>query len=124
MDVQPMDGSVVFSRLGERQFDAVLFPTGIPSDWLARFFGAAGVLKYENAEAAGLIERAESAADADLRDRLYVELTKIFQDEAPATFLFPTVEFVVTHRRVRGLASPWRAEPTRHIEYLWLQEVP
>ncbi len=56
------------------------------------------------------------------RDLIYGRLSSIFQKDLPATFLYPFVATFVAHRRVRGLTSPFRADPVMHMEELWLDD--
>lgn len=121
MDVQLLDGSVAYQRLSAREFEAVIVVT---FDGLPRLYGPGGVLGYQNGEAAELIERIEGTADPDTLDHLYRKLTEIFQADGPATFLFPIVNFVVAHRRLEGLSSPWRADPVAHMADLWIKDEP
>jgi peptide/nickel transport system substrate-binding protein len=122
MEILPLEGSVVYQRVNAGDFDAAVRRMGMPADWLSRYFGAGSQLGYRNAEVVALIEEVEATADPDVRDALYRELTGIFRDEVPALFLFPSVHFVIANRRLQGLASPWRAEPTRYMDELWLEE--
>ena len=40
----------------------------------------------------------------------------------PITFLFPVVQMVVVDRRVRGLQSPFQADPFMRMEHLRLDD--
>jgi len=40
----------------------------------------------------------------------------------PVTFLWPSVEPVAAHRRIRGLRTPDRVNLFAYIEKLWLEE--
>ncbi|MEJ2238854.1 MAG: ABC transporter substrate-binding protein [Gemmatimonadales bacterium] len=122
MNILPLEGSVVYQRVNAGDFDAAVGLMGLPADWLSRYFGAGSLLGYRNADVAGLVDDIEATADPGIRDRLVTELRAIFSDEVPALFLFPSVRFVIAHRRLRGLASPWKAEPTRFMDELWLAE--
>ena len=51
-----------------------------------------------------------------------MELANIVRADAPVTFLCPKVDLELVHRRVRGLSSPWRAEPLQFMEELWLED--
>ena len=55
-------------------------------------------------------------------DSIRREVTEIFQVDAPATFFFPELATIVTTRRVRGLRSPWRADPLLYMDELWLAD--
>lgn len=92
--------------------------------WLEPFFGEESVLGYENPRVSELLGTMECTIDPDERDKLFGELNAIFRSEQPATYLFPMVYWFVTDRRVRGLHSPWRADPLVHIEHLWIEERP
>jgi ABC-type transport system substrate-binding protein len=122
MDVLPLEGNVVYQRVNAGDFDAAAGRTGIPSDWLSRYFGTESVLGYRNAEVSELVAEVEASADPDIRDDLHAELRELFRDEVPALFLFPSVHFVIANQRLQGLVSPWRAEPTRYMDDLWLED--
>jgi peptide/nickel transport system substrate-binding protein len=88
------------------------------------FFGEKSLLGYDNARAAELLSVLEETVDPAVRDSLYRELMPIFQAEQPATFLFRMAYYFVAHRRVRGLSSPWGADPLTNLEHLSLEEEP
>jgi hypothetical protein len=48
----------------------------------------------------------------------------LFQADLPVTFLYPMTWTHVVHRRVRGLSTPWRADPVWYMEHLWLDKSP
>ena len=54
--------------------------------------------------------------DADIRN----QLTLIFRADVPATFLVPNMRAIFARNRVRGLTSPWHADPIACIDDLWL----
>ena len=90
--------------------------------WLERQFGTKSFLGYRDARAAELIDRASTSIDPEETDRIYAELGAILRDDLPVTALFPDYEMHVVSSRVRGLSSPWRSVPLRHMEELWIQE--
>jgi len=122
MELQPLGGSVVFQRVEAGEFEAAIVYTGTPANWLQHYFGSGSRLGYRNPKVGVLVDRLESTADPDIHDEIFGELTDIFRVEAPALFLFPNVQFVVATRRVQGLASPWRALPTLHMDALRLED--
>lgn len=122
MELQPIGGSVLYQRLEAGEFEAAVRFTGIPADWLQRYFGSESQLGYRNPRVDVLVDRLESTADPDARDEIFLELTEIFRVEAPALFLFPNVQFVVATRRVQGLSSPWRALPALYMDALRLED--
>jgi peptide/nickel transport system substrate-binding protein len=117
-DIQTLDGSVLRRRVRDRQFDAVLTSVRRMQDW----FGANSSLGYRNAQVVRLLERLPLAINPAENDDICRQLTAIFRVDVPATFLFPQVDTVIASRRVRGLSSPWRVDPIRHIDELWLDD--
>ena len=49
---------------------------------------------------------------------------EIFVRDGPVTFLGPRVTVNIVHKRIRGLSSPWQADPIQHLEFLWIDEDP
>ena len=47
---------------------------------------------------------------------------EIFREDLPVTFLFQRVRTIFAHRRIKGLSSPWQADPLWYMEYLWLED--
>ena len=88
-----------------------------------RVLGIEGsVLGYANPDVVHLLEQVGSSFDPAIIDRLYAELMPLLQADLPMTYLYPDVRSTVAHRRLRGLSSPYRAEPTWHMEELWIEE--
>ena len=58
----------------------------------------------------------------DEYDQIYRELWPMFQADMPATFLFHANLASVVDRRIRGLSTPWRADPVQYMEDLWLDD--
>ena len=123
MEIETRDFRLLMpGMVRDGQFDAVM--TDVPAaPWVLKaWFGADSRLGYRNAEVATLLERLPSVSDAAVEDEIYLQLTRIFRTEVPATFLFPRVTTVFASRRVRGLSSPWRLDPIRFIDELWLDD--
>ena len=124
MELQPLDHAVVGDRLRSGEFEAALEWGGTGVAWLREMFGEESPLGYRNPVVAELIERLAGTADPAEQRRIHWELIRIFQEEAPATFLGPVAWTVFVHRRLRGLSSPWRTHPLQFMEELWLEEQP
>jgi len=77
---------------------------------------------YQNARVIELVKRAETTANPDVQDQIYTDLRVIFREDVPLTYLIPFTRFSVAHRSIRGLSSPWRIDPLRFMEDLWLEE--
>ena len=60
--------------------------------------------------------------DPDEYDRIYKELWPIFQADWPATFLFHASYATVADQRIRGLSTPWHADPVQYMDDLWLDD--
>ncbi len=125
MKVQVLDGFVVRERLRAGDFQAtinVLHNQPWGDHGHLAWFGEDSRIGWHNPRVAELLHAAELVIDPDEQDRIYRELMPIFQAELPATFLQPQVETFVAHRRLRGLSSPFWANPLQNIEYLWLED--
>ena len=46
----------------------------------------------------------------------------LLRADAPFTFLHPGLQMTLTHRRIKGLSSPFRIRPERHMEFLRIDE--
>jgi len=88
------------------------------------FFGEGSIIGYQNARVLELLETVADTQDPKELDALYRELMPLFQADLPVTFLYPMTETHVVHRRVRGLSTPWRADPVWYMEHLWRDEGP
>jgi len=121
MELAPMAPAVLRDRMNSGDFDAILGEVYTAPTGLERRFGSASVLGYDNPHAAELIREATGTLDPDRFDEIYAELGSILGRDLPMTALFPDYEMHVVHRRVRGLSSPFRAVPLRHMEELWLE---
>ncbi len=124
MDVKVLDVSVVRERLRSGDFHATIHRMGnqASGDGHLAWFGEDSRIGWHNPRVAELLHAAELAIDPDEQDRIYRELMPMFQAELPATFLEPQVETFVAHRRLRGLSSPFWANPLQNMDYLWLED--
>jgi len=123
MDISTMDEQAERQRVRAGDFDAaiVIMPEDGPFGPLA-FFGENSLIGYNNPTVIALLNKAQATANPQEIDRIHRELAPIFQADLPMTFLYPAVYTTVAHRRVRGLSSPWRVDPVRYMEDLWLEE--
>jgi len=121
MDIQTLDLGAVARRVGAGGFDAELRPMPIHGWDGKAFFGPGAYGGYVNPRAAALLARARAAVNPDEVDQAYRELAPILQTDLPVTFLAPMVFTTVAHRRLRGLSSPYRADPVWHMDELWLE---
>jgi ABC-type transport system substrate-binding protein len=106
MELRPLEPLVLRERATNGDFDAILGEVLTAPTWLGRMFGSGSIL------------------DPEETDQLYAELGAILRADLPMTALFPDYEMHVVHRRLRGLRSPFRAVPLRHMEELSLEKAP
>ena len=125
MEVQLVDGSLVRERMKAGDFQAALTRQNLGSAVARRqLFGEDSWLGYRNPRIPGLLDTLEVSIDPVERGLIYGQLSSIFQEDLPATLLYPLVGTFVAHRRVRGLKSPYRADPVMHMEELWIEDEP
>jgi peptide/nickel transport system substrate-binding protein len=123
MDIQTMDALQVLARVKEGEFEAALTFIGTYTGMLESFrFGKGPPIGYRNAQVVQLIDRTSVTRDPDELDHICRELTEIFRADVPVTWLFPSIRTFFVHRRIQGLSSPWRADPVKHMEDLWIEE--
>ena len=124
MNIQMMPNINVLAKVKEGQFEAALTVFVSHDIWLKRFhFGERYPLGYKNTRVVELIEQASAVlAESDAKDQIYVQLMEIFREDLPVTFLFQRVRTIFAHRRIKGLSSPWQADPLWYMEYLWLED--
>ena len=86
------------------------------------FFGEGSIIGYRNARVVELLDAAADTQNPEELDALYRELMSLFQEDLPVTFLYPMPGTYVVHRRVRGLSTPYRADPIWYMEELWIED--
>jgi peptide/nickel transport system substrate-binding protein len=114
------DAPLVKSRIQSGEFEAAMMILG--TGLLESFFRTA--TGYDNPAYFKLLEKAKQSFDPETKDRLYRELTSLFQEDVPATVLYPLISTTIASARVRGLEdSPCRGDLTQCMDELWLEEV-
>jgi peptide/nickel transport system substrate-binding protein len=114
MEIVTLDRSVSMARRRSGEFDACLC-------YIWR--NDRKVVGYDNPEFERLLENAfHWAPNPDEMDIAVRKLWPIFRTDVPFTVLYPGLTFNIVHRRIRGLKSPNRANPTRFMEHLWIEE--
>ena len=126
MEVERLEILALFERVTAREFDAVIAEIHTRGDRGAGalHFEEDSPIGYANPRVGSLLRQKGLMFDRAEVDSIYRELWPIFQADLPVTFLFPIVRTTIAHRRVRGLASPYRIDPVLHIEQLWLEDEP
>jgi len=81
----------------------------------------AEIIGYHNAAVASLLAAARATVDLSARDSLYALAAPLVLQDAPITFLYPTVQTYVVTRNLQGLVEPYRADPMQFLQDLWLE---
>ena len=119
------DWGTLFRQVRSGRFEAAVFPhlmdVGGVRGHLG-FFGDESYLGYQSPRVAELLEAILEAGNLREKDILFESLWPIFQADAPLTMLYPMTSTHVVHRRIRGLASPFRGDPVWYMEDLWLDD--
>ena len=124
-EILTLDSSILRNRVKAGNFDAAF--TGIinePLGWggLLRYFGRESPVGYANSRVISLLEEARETTHPDRIDTIYRELAPIFLRDLPYTFISAGSESFIAHRRLKGLSTPYRANPIWAMEHLWIEE--
>lgn len=123
MEVLTLAQGTLYERYKAGDFDAAfwLFAVGI---WkgLSNLFSKNSPMGYHNPQIEKLLTDAMETIDPREQDRICKELRPIFQTELPITFLYPSIETYIVHRRIKGLNSFGNANPILHMHHLWIEE--
>ncbi|MGH7562829.1 MAG: ABC transporter substrate-binding protein [Gemmatimonadota bacterium] len=122
MGIQPVDPGQEREQIRTGAYGAAFTVHGNSAWWLQRYFGPDSPFGYRSPRVLELVEQDLASPDPVVEDRVFAELMEIFRRDVPATLLSPWVDFTAVHRRVRGLSSPWRADPVEFMEDLWIEE--
>lgn len=119
-EILELDPGAARARARNGDFDAAILD--IKGGNRPPVFGPEGMIGYRNPRAAALIDAATRAIDRQTRARLFAELGEILRRDLPFTLLAPMVTWTAADRRLRGLSSPWRADPAWYMDALWWDE--
>lgn len=122
MDIQMMDGSLMWGRVGAGDFEAAFHIRQPYPGAQKRDFGRNNPTGYRNHKAFGLLDEVVATSDPNEVDRIYRALTEIFRADLPFTRLVTGTDTTFVHRRVRGLSTPFHANPDTYMEDLWLED--
>jgi peptide/nickel transport system substrate-binding protein len=124
VEVRQLDLRIARETVREGEFDVALIPTfpiaGAPLNH-GELLGEGGILGWDNRAAAALLDSAAAAISPERQEHYYRQLWRLLSQDMPVTVLYPAVWLTVSHRRVRGLSSPWRADPLWYAGELWLE---
>jgi len=125
-NVRILDPAVVNQGLRGGEYEAMLWGTGgFGTEWTDN--GSLGYFRtigYSSPRYIELLEKLPTAYNPAEEDRLLGELTELFQEEVPATFLHPDVRTTIAKRRILGLQDcPYRGDATWCMDSLSLEGV-
>jgi peptide/nickel transport system substrate-binding protein len=127
VEITTLDGGAVWERTYESGAFAVsLYYVWISPDdpdmGLEVMMGENSKIGFHNPRAIELVNAAMGATNPVTLDSIYRELAPIVQEEQPFTFLVFGVEAYAVQRRVKGLSSPFRANPLWAAGHLRIEE--
>ena len=122
MEMVVMENPLTWEKLRAGDFEALFMVVQSGVSAQLRDFGPENRLGYYNPEAFAVIDSLQVTADPGEIDGLYRRLTEIFRADMPVTRLIPWSRAWFVHRRVRGMSTPFRAEPDTYMEMLWIDE--
>ena len=122
MDILNLEQDLLNERLSSGRFQAAInwFYQGPVQ--LLEWFGENSPLGYSNPRLLQLLREYKTTVDPDQLNRIFREIMPIFAQDMPMTFLFLLTHTCVADKRIRGLSSPYRAQPLYSMEHLWIEE--
>jgi len=121
MELQQLERSARGDRLRTGKFEAIVSFINGGFRSVERWAGGAG---YRNPQLTRLLELVRNTADPEAADQAYRTMSDLWRADQPVAFLFLFSRPGVVHRRVKGLTNPWRADPLRFTDDLWLEDRP
>ncbi|HUG42396.1 MAG TPA: ABC transporter substrate-binding protein [Longimicrobiales bacterium] len=119
-EILEVDAGIARERTLRKDFDAAILD--IKGGNRPRVFGPEGIIGYRNPRATALIDAATKTIDRETRAELFGELGAVLRRDLPFTVLSPMVSWSAADRRLRGLSSPWRADPAWYMDALWWED--
>jgi peptide/nickel transport system substrate-binding protein len=121
-NIRTLEGLAHFNRVVTGDYQAAISRMATswgdvppPKDFLA----AAG---YTDPRFMRLCDQLRDASEPEEEDGLYREMTRLFQEDVPATFLYPAVHTTIASKRIRGLEHcAYRGDLTRCMDRLSLE---
>lgn len=132
MEIQSLDVSLIGTRYRSGQWEALIAPLtnrrgGALRGYVADF-GPEGATGWGHPAMQAFLEGYEVpevySFDPLIEDSAYRALWPVLLEEAPVLLLHPQVTAHVVHRKVKGLRSPYRANPVRWLEDLGIENEP
>lgn len=126
IEITTLEGRALAARTRAGDFDLAMSGVTVnpddPDQGLEILLGRNSRLNYDNPEVVALIDMALAATTPEALDTAYARLAPIIQTDQPFTFLTFGTEMNIAHRRIRGLRSPFMANPLTQLDRLWIEE--
>jgi peptide/nickel transport system substrate-binding protein len=122
MEIVVLEEPMMFETLRAGDFEALFMVVQSGVSAQQRDFGRENRIGYYNPEAFAVIDSLQVTADPGEVDRFYLRLTEIYRADMQVTRLIPWSTAWFVHKRVRGMSTPFRAEPDTYMETLWVEE--
>ena len=122
IEILPLQPTLVRTAIRSGDFDAALtWQDQEPDDILDAWFGDPSPLGYVAPEVVQSLQVLRAEPDPDARSELYAWTNELLRRDMPVTFLFPSAENFVAHRRIRGF-RPNASAFLSHSDELWIEE--
>jgi peptide/nickel transport system substrate-binding protein len=117
MEISPLAFLLLHRRYRAGDFDAAIhvfndFPGTTAS------YSSIG---YDNPRIFHLHKMAETIMDPEELDDIYGEIMEIHMKDVPLTFLFHVVNSTIARKSIKGLSTPFYADPILCMEHLWIE---
>jgi peptide/nickel transport system substrate-binding protein len=122
MDIQSLEGNLLRKKIISGRFQAAINRFFQGPIQLPQWFGEDSPLGYNNPLVLQLLQEYKKTVDPEEIHRLFSEIMPLMAQDLPLTFLFLHIHTCVAHKRIKGLSSPYRAQPIWSMEYLWIEE--
>lgn len=126
--IVPLEFGVLDERIKAGDFQAAMAYLWVsphdPDAGLEKVFGESSLIGWRDTRVIDLVNGALAATTPRSLDTIYRDLAPIIQDQQPVTFLSFGTEMYIAHRRIKGLSSPFRANPIWSAGHLWIEEEP
>lgn len=122
MDIQGFEGNFLRKRITSGQFQAAINRFYQGPIQLLQWFGEDSPLGYNNPRVIQLLQDYKKTVDPEEINRIISEIMPLMAQDLPLTYLFLHIHTCVAHKRIKGLSSPYRAQPVWSMEHLWIEE--
>lgn len=122
VEVREMEEWLLYQRIEAGQFQAAIHRFFQGPNQLLKWFGGDSPLGYTNPRVLKLLKAYQVTADPEEINRIVGEIQPMMAQDLPVTFLYPRIHTCVTHKRIKGLVSPYWSSPLQHMEHLWVEE--